>query len=550
MKKKKIVSLMLAGVLSFSTISISAYAAKEDAAGDGADTIMYSSSVVTVPENLEDGTYVGDANVEPDDSDGFNFYPISVAVKVQDGSIESFLVTGASGQNVQYSKRAEEGINTQMSGKTAGDYNVDAVSMATCSSHAIVQGMNKALQGEPTGTAFTLGESVYHKDGTSFYVTVIDPKEGKDYSEITIAHALGKFSQELVKDTDYSIEEVASENASEIRYKITILPTGSYEIDDDDMTHSGSYNKLGQNLDVTVAGASAGRIIILSAATVELRDNILTLSGGNGETLEDYISNIGQIEVTYTDKNGEQVSNQYSTQWQHDIEPEFTGADFFQTDGSVNFAISPFANGESGNYTITVESSGFDTLTATVGGVVAGANNVGSSNKTNHTNGETQKQNKDKSNQAVPVKGTKFVDTKTKVTYKVIKSGKTGGTVQFMKSGNKKAKVVSLPAAVNSNGITYKVTSIAANAFKNNKSVTKVVIGKNISNIGKNAFKGCSKLKTITIKSSKLTNKNVGAKAFAGIHAKATVKVPKAKLANYKKLLKKKGLTGKKQKVK
>lgn len=66
----------------------------------------------------------------------------------------------------------------------------------------------------------------------------------------------------------------------------------------------------------------------------------------------------------------------------------------------------------------------------------------------------------------------------------------------------------SIPATVKINGVTYKVTKIADNAFKNNKTVTKVT---------------------------------VGSKAFKGIYAKATIKVPKSKVKVYKNLLKAKG---------
>ena len=86
-------------------------------------------------------------------------------------------------------------------------------------------------------------------------------------------------------------------------------------------------------------------------------------------------------------------------------------------------------------------------------------------------------------------------------------------------------------------------------AFKNNKTITKVTIGSNITSIGKQAFSGCKNLKTITIKTKNLTAKSVGAKAFAKAgssnYKKLTVKVPKSKKTLYKKLLKKKGLSPK-----
>ena len=87
-------------------------------------------------------------------------------------------------------------------------------------------------------------------------------------------------------------------------------------------------------------------------------------------------------------------------------------------------------------------------------------------------------------------------------------------------------------------GITYKVTSIAANAFRKNKKVTTVTIGKNVTaigskafyncsgltalaipskveKIGKHAFEGCSLLKTIRINTKRLTKKTVSEDASA-----------------------------------
>ena len=104
---------------------------------------------------------------------------------------------------------------------------------------------------------------------------------------------------------------------------------------------------------------------------------------------------------------------------------------------------------------------------------------------------------------------------------------------------NKNCTLISATGKVKLAGVTFTVTSIAPNCAKGCKKLTKVVLGENISNIGKNAFSGCSKLKTINIKSTKL--KKVGANAFKGINKKATISVPKAKKKAYIKLLKNKG---------
>ena len=189
----------------------------------------------------------------------------------------------------------------------------------------------------------------------------------------------------------------------------------------------------------------------------------------------------------------------------------------------------------------------------------------------------------------VPKKGEKLEDTKTKAVYTVTKAGTKGGTVTYTKPVNKNITSVSVGKKVTIDGITYKITAIAPNAFQNCKKLTKVTMKDNITIIGKSAFSGCSKLKTvtmgtnvttigakafykcsgltkitipskvnkiekqafykcknlkkITIKTTKLTSKKVGSKAFQGIYQKAVIKVPKQKLKAYKKLLKEKGVS-------
>ncbi len=164
-------------------------------------------------------------------------------------------------------------------------------------------------------------------------------------------------------------------------------------------------------------------------------------------------------------------------------------------------------------------------------------------------------------------KNTVLTAAAQKCTVKVTSSSQANPTVAYIKSTNSRAATISVPATITLNGVTYKVTSIGANAFANNKKITKVTIGKNITSIGKNAFKNCKKLKTvtihstvlksigasafsgdgslktITIKSSKLTSKSVGKNALKGTGKKLTIKVPKKKVAAYKKFLKKKGNT-------
>ena len=143
--------------------------------------------------------------------------------------------------------------------------------------------------------------------------------------------------------------------------------------------------------------------------------------------------------------------------------------------------------------------------------------------------------------------GTKITDKKTGNIYKITSSRSSSRTVAFI--GNKVKTSVTIPTTIKIKGATYKVTEISTNAFKNNRKLKKVVIGQNIVKIGKNAFYGCKKLTSITIKSSRLTLKNIGKNAFKNTSPKATVKVPKKQKALYNQILKKRGLN-KKAKVK
>jgi hypothetical protein len=110
--------------------------------------------------------------------------------------------------------------------------------------------------------------------------------------------------------------------------------------------------------------------------------------------------------------------------------------------------------------------------------------------------------------------------TKAPLIYKVTKqpaakttSASKNGTVRVVKPVKKTYKSISVPASVKMNGYTYNVTTI-----------------------GKKAFYKNSKLKTVTIKSTKIAS--IGSKAFKGCRKAMTIKVPKSKYKAYKNLLK------------
>lgn len=121
--------------------------------------------------------------------------------------------------------------------------------------------------------------------------------------------------------------------------------------------------------------------------------------------------------------------------------------------------------------------------------------------------------------------------------YKIISSGK----VEFTGLVTEKTMSVTIPATVKHLDVTYKVAKIGAKAFYNNTNITSVIIGKNVTTIGKQAFYGCSKLSAITFNGKSF--KKVGSKAFSKIKSTAGVKLPKASEKKYKKLLKNGGLS-------
>lgn len=140
---------------------------------------------------------------------------------------------------------------------------------------------------------------------------------------------------------------------------------------------------------------------------------------------------------------------------------------------------------------------------------------------------------------ATPKKGKTISAFNSQDVYKVTKSGTKNGTVEFVETNNVAITDISIPDTVTISGITYKVTSVAKNAFKSNKNLKKITIGKNVAKINAGAFNGCKNLSVINIKSKKLSS--VGKNAFKGIKAKAKIKVPSSRLSKYKKLFSGKG---------
>lgn len=152
---------------------------------------------------------------------------------------------------------------------------------------------------------------------------------------------------------------------------------------------------------------------------------------------------------------------------------------------------------------------------------------------TNNTKNNSQTEVSVPANIAASV-GSILTDSSSKSRY-IVAEDKS--TVVYKAPLNKKVKKITIPSTVTISGVTYKVTSIAPNAFKKCKKLKKIAIGANVAAIGKNAFSGCKNLKNVIIKSKSL--KTIGKNAFKGINKKAKIKVPKKNLKKYIKMLKK-----------
>lgn len=123
----------------------------------------------------------------------------------------------------------------------------------------------------------------------------------------------------------------------------------------------------------------------------------------------------------------------------------------------------------------------------------------------------------------------------------VTSASKKTPTIKYTGSSDKTKKKVIIPKTVTIDGVEYKVTSIGKKAFRNNKSLKEVVIGKNITKIETKAFYGCKNLRRVTFKTTTLSKKSVGKNAFGKINNRASYLIPSEKLKKYKRWLKKRG---------
>ena len=105
-------------------------------------------------------------------------------------------------------------------------------------------------------------------------------------------------------------------------------------------------------------------------------------------------------------------------------------------------------------------------------------------------------------------KGT--VVTKKGIRYKVTKSGPKTRSVSVI-GINKDRGTVRIPAQISMRGYSYPVTKIEKKALAQKKKLTRVIVGRNVKQIGRKAFYNSRKLSRISFESAKLTKIEKGA---------------------------------------
>lgn len=113
--------------------------------------------------------------------------------------------------------------------------------------------------------------------------------------------------------------------------------------------------------------------------------------------------------------------------------------------------------------------------------------------------------------------------------YKVTSTDATTSSVEYTAADDQAETSVTIQNVVkDSSGKEYTVTKVADGAFANNKKLTDVTIGANVTTIGADAFKNCTKLSEVIIQDDSVTT--VGAGAFSGAKALTEIDFSECKL--------------------
>ena len=403
--------------------------------------------------------------------------------------------------------------------------------------------------------------SGYYKVGETVTVKAADPAEAKYFSKWKVVSGSVSLADATSTETTFVMPKKAVE--------VTAVYEDMYYVTIDDGEGSGYY-KPGETVTIKAADPAEGELFskwkVVSGA-VSLNDATLA------ETT--FVMPKKAVEVTamYETITTEEVGSTETSTTEKVVSTEAVTTEKVVTTEAVTTEKVVTTEAATTEKVVTTEAATTEKVVSTEAATTekAKTTEAATTEKAKTTEAATTEKAKsteaDTTNKAESTEtdgntvGALYTDTKAKVSYKI-----TGTkTVEYCKSTNAKAKSISIPSDVTINGKKYQVTSVASNAFNANKKITKVVIGKNVKSIGENAFKNCTKLKTvemksktlnkiaanafsgnknlakITLKTTKLTKKSIGKNAFKGTNKKLVIKVPKQQLNEYKGYFKGKG---------
>ena len=109
------------------------------------------------------------------------------------------------------------------------------------------------------------------------------------------------------------------------------------------------------------------------------------------------------------------------------------------------------------------------------------------------------------------------------IRYEMILNG--DGTITIRRADVGVNRVVTIPDSIRIGDSVIPVTVVEARAFKNNTSIKKVILGKNVTTIKESAFENCKALSEVTLNNGLL---NIGAKAFKGCISLKKITIPKS----------------------
>ena len=123
---------------------------------------------------VQDGTYTGTAECTPNEDQDFDEYDLSVDVTIENGVITSIRNISGNGaeDNVPYITKAVNGTKSKTGVvkqiiNANGTDSIDTISMATCSSNAIVNAVNNALENATKKVEITVDTTVLSNAITS-----------------------------------------------------------------------------------------------------------------------------------------------------------------------------------------------------------------------------------------------------------------------------------------------------------------------------------------------------------------------------------------------